>query len=99
MADEHAEAEARVPHFKFESLLNQGSSSLIIAYSCTQECFDSITDLSRPRWPPRRTQGTINDQPAVLVLERAPFPSLESYVSAIQSDLYNVEESWGQRCL
>ncbi|KAK0619924.1 HIT-like domain-containing protein [Immersiella caudata] len=64
MADSKANAEALVPKFKFERLLNQDQAG-------------------------RRTslRGTIDSQPALLVLERAPFPSSHGYLEAVPGSL------------
>jgi m7GpppX diphosphatase len=68
MADAKANAEALVPKFKFERLLNQDQAG-------------------------RRTSlsGTIDSQPALLVLERAPFPSSQDYLEAVPVSLRRVK--------
>ncbi|KAK0643442.1 HIT-like domain-containing protein [Cercophora newfieldiana] len=68
MADAKANAEALVPKFKFEKLLNQDQAG-------------------------RRTSlyGTIDSQPALLILERAPFPSSHDYLEAVTGSLRTVK--------
>ncbi|KAH6672743.1 HIT-like domain-containing protein [Plectosphaerella plurivora] len=64
MGDAKSHAEALVPQFKLDRLLNQDQAG-------------------------RRTSllGTIDDKPALLVLERAPFPDSDTYLSAAPSSL------------
>ncbi|KAJ4294794.1 hypothetical protein N0V88_005028 [Collariella sp. IMI 366227] len=64
MTDGNANAEALVPKFKFERLLNQDQAG-------------------------RRSSlcGTIDGQPALLILERAPFPSSADYLGAVPASL------------
>ncbi|KAK3324306.1 putative mRNA decapping protein [Cercophora scortea] len=64
MSDAKATAEALVPRFKFERLLNQDQAG-------------------------RRTSlcGSIDAQPALLILERAPFPSSVDYLTAAPASL------------
>ncbi|KAK3307565.1 HIT-like domain-containing protein [Chaetomium strumarium] len=64
MTDGKADAEALVPKFKFERLLNQDQAG-------------------------RRSAlyGSIDGQPALVILERAPFPSSADYLGAITANL------------
>ncbi|KAK4238215.1 HIT-like domain-containing protein [Achaetomium macrosporum] len=64
MTDGKADAEALVPKFRFERLLNQDQAG-------------------------RRSAlyGAIDGQPALLILERAPFPSSADYLGAITASL------------
>ncbi|KAK3374374.1 HIT-like domain-containing protein [Lasiosphaeria ovina] len=64
MADVKGDAEALVPKFKFERILNQDQAG-------------------------RRTSlyGTIEEQPALLILERASFPSSADYLGAVAGSL------------
>ncbi|KAK1829207.1 HIT-like domain-containing protein [Podospora conica] len=68
MSDTKANAEALVPKFKFERLLNQDQAG-------------------------RRTTlvGTIDDQPALLILERAPFPASSDYLGAVAGSLQTLK--------
>ncbi|KAM7198582.1 HIT-like domain containing protein [Naviculisporaceae sp. PSN 640] len=68
MADVKANAEALVPKFKFERLLNQDQAG-------------------------RRTSlyGTIDSQPALLILERAPFPTSETYFTHTPTSLRSLK--------
>ncbi|GAB1316701.1 hypothetical protein MFIFM68171_06911 [Madurella fahalii] len=63
-ADNKTKAEALVPKFKFERLLNQDQAG-------------------------RRSSllGTIDAQPALLILERAPFPSSTDYLATVPGSL------------
>ncbi|OTB07506.1 hypothetical protein M426DRAFT_317814 [Hypoxylon sp. CI-4A] len=60
-------AEALVPKFQFERILNQG------------EAGRSIT-----------LYGQVDSQPALLILERAPFPDAEEYLSVLPSNLRSI---------
>ncbi|KAL2190448.1 scavenger mRNA decapping enzyme [Thermothelomyces heterothallicus CBS 203.75] len=64
MSESKANAEALVPKFKFERLLNQDQAG-------------------------RRSSmlGTIDGQPALLILERAPFPSSADYLGSVPASL------------
>ncbi|KAM7218158.1 HIT-like domain containing protein [Rhypophila decipiens] len=68
MADVKADAEALVPKFKFERLLNQDQAG-------------------------RRTSlyGTIDSQPALLILERAPFPTSTDYFNQAPTSLRSIK--------
>ncbi|KAI8162264.1 m7GpppX diphosphatase [Colletotrichum sp. SAR 10_65] len=67
MADVKAKAEALVPKFKLDRVLNQDQAG-------------------------RRTSllGTIDAQPALLILERAPFPTDPSYLAATPTTLSSI---------
>ncbi|KAI8153574.1 m7GpppX diphosphatase [Colletotrichum sp. SAR 10_70] len=67
MADVKAKAEALVPKFKLDRVLNQDQAG-------------------------RRTSllGTIDAQPALLILERAPFPTDPSYLGATPTTLSSI---------
>ncbi|EAQ87223.1 hypothetical protein CHGG_03842 [Chaetomium globosum CBS 148.51] len=67
MTESNAKAEALVPRFKFERLLNQDQAG-------------------------RRTSlvGAIDDQPALLILERAPFPSSPDYLGSVPTTLRSI---------
>lgn len=66
MADDTAkrDAEALIPKFKFERVINQDESGRRI-----------------------HLYGTVDSQPALLILERAPFPNASEYLSAVPSNL------------
>ncbi|KAK5653894.1 hypothetical protein OQA88_7819 [Cercophora sp. LCS_1] len=68
MSDAKTTAEALVPKFKLERLLNQDQAG-------------------------RRTSlyGTIDSQPALLILERAPFPSSTDYLGAVSANLQTIK--------
>ncbi|CAM1511366.1 Fc.00g088790.m01.CDS01 [Cosmosporella sp. VM-42] len=68
MAEAKAKAEALVPKFKLERILNQDQAG-------------------------RRTSlyGQIDSQPALLILERAPFPSTPAHISDIPSTLARLQ--------
>ncbi|VBB74010.1 Putative scavenger mRNA-decapping enzyme DcpS [Podospora comata] len=67
-AETKAKAEALVPKFKFEKLLNQDQAG-------------------------RRTSllGTIDSLPALLILERAPFPSSPDYLASVPTTLQTLK--------
>ncbi|KAK1671432.1 HIT-like domain-containing protein [Colletotrichum godetiae] len=67
MADVKANAEALIPRFKLERVLNQDQAG-------------------------RRTSllGTIDSNPALLILERAPFPTDPSYLAATPTTLSSI---------
>ncbi|KAH6855686.1 HIT-like domain-containing protein [Chaetomium sp. MPI-CAGE-AT-0009] len=67
MTESQAKAEALVPRFKFERLLNQDQAG-------------------------RRSSlvGTIDNQPALLILERAPFPSSTDYLGSVPATLRSI---------
>ncbi|KAI0890374.1 scavenger mRNA decapping enzyme [Annulohypoxylon maeteangense] len=60
-------AEALVPKFHFERILNQGAAGREITL-----------------------YGQVDSQPALLILERAPFPDAEEYLSALPSNLRSI---------
>jgi m7GpppX diphosphatase len=68
MAEPKAEAEALVPKFQLDRVLNQDQAG-------------------------RRTSvyGTIDGQPALLVLERAPFPSSNAYLGKLPASLSRLQ--------
>ncbi|CAK7565075.1 MAG: hypothetical protein SEPTF4163_002983 [Sporothrix epigloea] len=68
MANSKAAAEALVPKFQFEKILNQDQAG-------------------------RRTTlyGSIDGQPALLVLERAPFPTSPEYVGSVAGSLRSLQ--------
>ncbi|KAI8632115.1 HIT-like domain-containing protein [Xylariaceae sp. FL1651] len=57
-------AEALIPQFQFERLLNQDNGGRRI-----------------------KLYGQVNSQPALLILERAPFPNTHEYLSALPTNL------------
>ncbi|KAK3900590.1 HIT-like domain-containing protein [Staphylotrichum tortipilum] len=68
MSEGNPDAEALVPRFKFEELLNQDQAG-------------------------RRSslRGTIDGQPALLILERAPFPTSPDYLASIPATLQAIK--------
>ncbi|KPM39785.1 hypothetical protein AK830_g6789 [Neonectria ditissima] len=68
MTDSKANAEALVPKFKLDRLLNQDQAG-------------------------RRTSlyGHVDEQPAVLILERAPFPAKHDYLAGVTGTLARVQ--------
>ncbi|RDL30712.1 uncharacterized protein BP5553_10057 [Venustampulla echinocandica] len=68
MEHSKSSAEALIPSFKFERVLNQDQAGRRIAL-----------------------HGNINSQPAILILERAPFPNSPSYLSTLPSTLSTLE--------
>ncbi|KAF6828396.1 m7GpppX diphosphatase [Colletotrichum plurivorum] len=67
MADVKANAEALVPKFKLERVLNQDQAGRRISLL-----------------------GTIDEKPALLILERAPFPTDPSYLAAAPQTLSSI---------
>ncbi|KAK4040737.1 HIT-like domain-containing protein [Parachaetomium inaequale] len=68
MAEGNANAEALVPKFKFERLLNQDQAGRRSALA-----------------------GTIDNQPALLILERAPFPTSADYLGSVPANLRTIQ--------
>ncbi|KEY71507.1 hypothetical protein S7711_03573 [Stachybotrys chartarum IBT 7711] len=87
MADVKAKAEALVPRFQLARVLNQGSvekswfmlASVVLLLTCSRS-----TDQAG-----RRTAlyGSIDNKPALLILERAPFPSSADYLGNLPASL------------
>ncbi|KAI8279753.1 m7GpppX diphosphatase [Colletotrichum sp. SAR11_240] len=87
MADVKAKAEALVPKFKLDRVLNQGNSPAIVSHIVDSNAYNPQTDQAG-----RRTSllGTIDAQPALLILERAPFPTDPSYLAATPTTLSSI---------
>uniref|UniRef100_A0A0D2XW82 Uncharacterized protein n=1 Tax=Fusarium oxysporum (strain Fo5176) TaxID=660025 RepID=A0A0D2XW82_FUSOF len=68
MADVKAKAEALVPKFKLDRVLNQDQAGRRISL-----------------------YGSIDDQPALLILERAPFPTSQTYLTDVPAQLARIQ--------
>ncbi|KAF5688393.1 Scavenger mRNA-decapping enzyme [Fusarium circinatum] len=68
MADAKAKAEALVPRFKLDRVLNQDQAGRRISL-----------------------YGSIDDQPALLILERAPFPTSQTYLTDVPAQLTRIQ--------
>ena len=96
MAETKQDAEALISQFQLERILNQGKSRLEESLHMENVVrapfflFKSLLILEYTIYTPpdqagRRTSivGTINFKPALLIIERAPFPSSDTYMAAI----------------
>ena len=86
MGDLDSHPEALVPAFKLERVLNQG----ILSPPTTSPAaaINTLADQAG-----RRTvmYGQINSEPAILILERAPFPTSQAYLSQTPTSLRSLK--------
>lgn len=97
MSTTKSETEALVPKFKFERQLNQGKQRVVHGQNHhLPSCSLCLSSLAVPQLTPpppdqagRRTSllGTIDSRPALLILERAPFPTSPDYLTSISASL------------
>lgn len=86
VGEEAEAAEALIPRFKFEKLLNQGKTAL-------RKLCEGIDDLIDTDQAGRRISllGSIEDKPAILIAEKAPFTIDQTHLETLSSSFGNVK--------